>query len=29
MLRKKHEGPASLFCRETEVLFGALKQKAV
>ena len=28
MLRKKHEGPASLFCRKAEVLFGALKTKS-
>ena len=28
MLRKKHKGPASLFCREAEVLFGALKTKS-
>ena len=25
---KKHKGPASLFCREAEVLFGALKTKS-
>jgi len=28
MLRKKDKGPASLFCREAEVLFGALKTKS-
>ena len=28
MLRKKHEGPASLFCRKAEALFGALKTKS-
>ena len=28
MLRKKHQDPASLFCREAEVLFGALKTKS-
>jgi len=28
MLRKKDKGPASLFGREAEVLFGALKTKS-
>ena len=28
MLSKMREGPASLFCREAEVLFGALKTKS-
>jgi hypothetical protein len=25
---QKHQGPASFFCREAEVLFGALKRKS-